>query len=87
MTDLLQRSACFYTTKEQNILVTAALKRGRERGVNNVFKELNLNQSDYVRHANIQFYNRIEGQWIEVNVPGTQVKNYHIFLELLKKYQ
>lgn len=54
--------------------------------VNNVFKELHLNKSDYVRHANIQFYTRVEGKWVPVKVPGTATENYHIFLNLLDKY-
>lgn len=46
--------------------------------VQNIFKDLSLNKDDYVRHANIQFYQRIEGTWREINVPGTNQQNYHI---------
>lgn len=55
-------------------------------GLDRVFQDMNLHPNDYVRHANIQFYKMVEGQWKPVRVPGTKDKDFHIFLNLVNKY-
>lgn len=33
------------------------------KGLDRIFQDMNLHPDDYVRHANIQFYKMVEGQW------------------------
>ena len=56
------------------------------KGLDRIFQDMNLHPDDYVRHANIQFYKMVEGQWKPVKVPGTKDKDFHIFLNLVNKY-
>lgn len=53
--------------------------------VDNVFKNLNLSKDEFVRHANIQYYHKIDGDWVEFPVPGTHEKNYHIFMNIVNR--
>ncbi len=55
--------------------------------VQNVFKDMKLNPQDYVRHANIQLYKWIDGRWKEIRIPGTNSKNFHLFLEKIDQYK
>lgn len=55
--------------------------------VQNVFKDMKLNPQDYVRHANIQLYKWVDGRWKEIRIPGTNSKNFHLFLEKIDQYK